>query len=101
MKLMISKSKDGKGYYTKLSNEYNNEKTEMYLSLQLSKNVGDLEYGLYDVDGFFSCYKSKDEVKPKFVVTSATKPTKIEKQNTTDPFDEMGEQVTIDDQFLD
>lgn len=101
MKLMISKNKDGKGYYTKLTNEYNNEKTEMYLSLQLSKNVGDLEYGLYDVDGFFSCYKSKDEVKPKFIITSAKKSTKIEKQNTTDPFDEMGEQVTIDDDLLD
>lgn len=101
MKLMISKSKDGKGYYTKLSNEYNNEKTEMYLSVQLSKNVGELEYGLYEVDGFLSCYKSKDEVKPKFVVTSATKPTKIETKETTDPFDEMGEQIAITDDLLD
>lgn len=101
MKLMISKNKDGKGYYTKLTNEYNNEKTEMYLSLQLSKNVGDLEYGLYEVDGFFSCYKSKDEVKPKFIITSAKKPIKVEQKNTTDPFDEMGEQVSIDDNLLD
>ena len=101
MKLMISKSKDGKGYYTKLTNEYNNEKTEMYLSIQLGKNVGELEYGLYEVDGFLSCYKSKDEVKPKFIITKATKPAKVEKKETNDAYSEMGEQVSIDDQFLD
>lgn len=44
MKIVISKNKDGNGYYTKLTNEYNNQKSEMYLSLQIGKNVGELEY---------------------------------------------------------
>ena len=66
MKLVISKNKDGNGYYTKLSNEYNGKKSEMYLSLQLSKDLGELEYGLYEVEGFLSCYTAKNnEVKPK------------------------------------
>ena len=37
MKMVISKNKDGNGYYTKLSNEYNNQKSEMYMSLQIPK----------------------------------------------------------------
>lgn len=111
MKLVISKNKDNTGYYSKITNEYNNEKTEMYLSIQLGKNVGELEYGMYEVDGFFSCYKGKDgSVKPKLIVTSAKPTTKYEKketpkeevkEETTDPFEEFGEQINIEDNMLD
>lgn len=111
MKLVISKNKDGKGYYTKLVNKYNNEESEMFLSIQLGKNVKELEYGLYEVDGFLSCYNSKDgDVKPKLVITSAKPTTKFEKKeekdineeiHTNDPFEEYGNMVEIDDAFLD
>ena len=117
MKLVISKNKEGNGYYSKIVNEYNNEKSEMYLSIQLGKSVGELEYGLYEVDGFISCYNSKDgSVKPKLVITSAKHTTKYEKKeehnhNTTsntithddlqddDPFEQMS--IEISDDFLD
>lgn len=59
MKIMISKSKDGKGYYTKVQNDFNGKHTEKYLSLQLPKGT-DVEYGLYEVDGFLSTYEKKD-----------------------------------------
>ena len=109
MKLMISKNKDGNGYYSKITNEYNNEKTEMYLSLQIPK-VNDLEYGLYEVDGFISCYKAKDgTVKPKFVVTNAVPTTKYEKKEApkeevkeeSDPFQEFGDEIEVTDNLLD
>ena len=109
MKIMISKNKDGNGYYTKLSNEYNNQKSEMYMSLQIPKG-NDLEYGLYEVDGFLSCFTAKDgTVKPKFVVTNAIPTTKYEKKATPveqpapeeDPFSAFGQQVSIEDNFLD
>lgn len=109
MKLMISKNKDGNGYYSKITNEYNNEKTEMYLSLQIPKG-NDLEYGLYEVDGFISCYKGKDgTIKPKFVVTNAVPTTKYEKKETpkeevkeeSDPFQEFGDEIEVTDNFLD
>ena len=115
MKIVISKNKDGYGYYTKLTNEYNNQKSEMYLSLQIPKG-NDLEYGLYEVDGFLTCYTGKDgQVKPKFVVTNAIPTTKYEKKQEikqeikeeptqeNDPFAEMSKQVELDitDNFLD
>lgn len=108
MKIMISKNKDGNGYYTKLTNEYNNQKSEMYLSLQIPKG-NDLEYGLYEVDGFLSCFTAKDgTVKPKFVVTNAVPTTKYEKKETPveqptpeeDPFSAFGESVEVTDNFL-
>ena len=111
MKIVISKNKDGNGYYTKLSNEYNNQKSEMYLSLQIPKE-NNLEYGLYEVDGFLTCYTGKDgQVKPKFVVTNAIPTTKYEKKQKVeqpieqpieenDPFEEFGESIDIDDNFL-
>ena len=112
MKLVISKNKDSNGYYTKLQNEYMNQKSEMYLSLQIPKG-NDLEYGLYEVDGFLSCYTAKDgQVKPKFVVTNAIPTKKYEDKPKTnseilkdtmegkDPFAEFGEQVSINDNFL-
>ena len=108
MKIMISKNKDGNGYYTKLSNEYNNQKSEMYLSLQIPKG-NDLEYGLYEVDGFLSCFTAKDgTVKPKFVITNAIPTTKYEKKEAPveqptpeeDPFSAFGNYVEVTDNFL-
>lgn len=110
MKLIISKNKEGNGYYTKITNEYMNEKSEMYLSLQLGKNVGELEYGLYEVDGFLSCYKGKDgSVKPKLIITSAKPTAKYEKKDTiktkgvdaSDPFKEFGDEIDIEENMLD
>lgn len=112
MKLVISKNKDNTGYYSKITNEYNNEKTEMYLSIQLGKNVGELEYGMYEVDGFISCYKGKDgSVKPKLIITSAKPTAKYEKKDdtkvytkdveTNDVFEDFGEQISIEDNMLD
>ena len=69
MKIMISKSKDGKGYYTKVQNDFNGKHTEKYLSLQLPKGT-DVEYGLYEVDGFLSTYEKKDgTTECKLVIT--------------------------------
>lgn len=107
MKIVISKNKEGNGYYTKLSNEFNNQKSEMYLSLQIPKG-NDLEYGLYEVDGFLSCFTAKDgTVKPKFVITNAVPTTKYEKKETPveapteeDPFTAFGREVEIEDNFL-
>ena len=113
MKIVISKNKDGNGYYTKLTNEYNNQKSEMYLSLQIPKG-NDLEYGLYEVDGFLSCFTAKDgTVKPKFIITNAIPTTKYEKKQEVkqeqkeepkqenNPFAEFGECIEITDNFLD
>lgn len=113
MKIVISKNKDGNGYYTKLTNEYNNQKSEMYLSLQIPRG-NDLEYGLYEVDGFLTCYTGKDgQVKPKFVVTNAIPTTKYEKKQEikqepkeeptqeNDPFTDFGESIDITDNMLD
>ena len=109
MKLMISKSKDGNSYYSKITNEYNNQKTEMFLSLQLSKSIGELEYGLYNVDGFMSCYKAKDgTIKPKLIITSATPVTKKQNKNTVyakdidsnSVFEEFAKEIEIEDNML-
>lgn len=110
MKLVISKNQQGNGYYSKITNEYNNEKTEMYLSIQLGKNIDSLEYGLYEVDGFISCYKGKDgSVKPKLIITSVKPTTKYEKKDTiktkevdaSDPFQEFGDEIEVTDNLLD
>lgn len=105
MKLVISKNKDNTGYYSKIKNEYNNEKTEMYLSIQLGKNIGELEYGMYDIDGFMSCYKAKDgSVKPKLIITSAvpiSNPTKKQETKAPNPFEEFGNEIDINDNMLD
>ena len=110
MKLIISKNKDNTGYYSKITNEYNNEKTEMYLSIQLGKNVGELEYGMYEVDGFISCYKGKDgSVKPKLIITSAKPTTKYEKKDTiktkevetNDIFQDFGDSIEVTENLLD
>ena len=104
MKLMISKSKDGKSYYSKIQNDYMGKHTEKYLNLQIPKE-NNLEYGLYEVDGFISCYEKKDgTVEFKLVVTNAVPTTKYEKkkvkEETTDPFTEFGEEIDIEDNML-
>ena len=105
MKLMISKSKDGNSYYSKIQNDFNGKHTEKFLSLQIPKQ-NNLEYGLYDVDGFISCYEKKDGTTEfKFVVTNAVLVTKkqTKKETQSDPFTEMQRQVELDitDNFLD
>ena len=105
MKLVISKNKEGNGYYTKLSNEYNGQKSEMYLSLQLGKGLGELEYGLYEIDGFMSCYTAKDGVKPKMIITKATKVEKkaklvVDEKVENDPYAEFGEELELTDADL-
>ena len=104
MKITISKSKDGKGYYTKLKNKYNNEEYSMYLSVQLKQGLS-LEYGTYDVDCFLSCYKSKDgSIKPKLVVTGLKQETGQEQQKSgqeqqeqTDIYAQFGTTITAEE----
>lgn len=94
MKITISKSKDGKGYYTKLKNKYNNEEYSMYLSVQLKQGLS-LEYGTYDVDCFLSCYKSKDgSIKPKLVITGLKEDVK---QEQTDIYAQFGTTITAEE----
>ena len=94
MKITISKSKDGKGYYTKLKNKYNNEEYSMYLSVQLKQGLS-LEYGTYDVDCFLSCYKSKDgSIKPKLVITGLKEEVK---QEQTDIYAQFGTTITAEE----
>ena len=89
MKLVISKNKEGNGYYSKIQNDYNGKHTEKYLNIQLPKDT-ELEYGLYEVDGFLSTYEKKDgSVELKFVLTSATK---IEKKEDN-PYKDMSVKV--------
>lgn len=96
MKITISKSKDGKGYYTKLKNKYNNEEYSMYLSVQLKQGLS-LDYGTYDVECFLSCYKSKDgSIKPKLVVTGLKEKVKQEQQEQTDIYSQFGTTVTTE-----
>ena len=111
MKLAISKSKDNSSYYTTLKNNYNNEELKTYMTVQLAKNLN-VDYGVYDVDCFLSCYKTKNgEVKPKIVVTEikGREPIKDKTQSEIlkdvmtddDPFTTYGEQIEIGDDFLD
>ena len=100
MKISISKSKDNKGYYTTLKNKYNNEEFKTYMTVQLKKELGDIDYGVYDVDCFLSCYKTQNgEVKPKLVVTEIKGKPAIETKEESDPFkdySDFGEQIQID-----
>lgn len=98
MKITISKSKDGKGYYTKLKNKYNNEEYSMYLSIQLKQGLNlEKDYGTYDVDCFLSCYKSKDgSIKPKLVVTGLKQEVKQEQQEQTDIYTQFGSTITAE-----
>lgn len=90
MKLVISKSRDGKGYYTKVQNDFNGVHTEKYLSLQIPRGT-ELEYGLYDVDGFLSTYQKKDgTVEFKLVVTDVTQ---VKQFKETEPFKAFGDNI--------
>ena len=95
MKLVISKNKEGNGYYSKIKNDYNGKHTEKYLSIQVPKDT-ELEYGLYEVDGFLSTYEKKDgSVELKFVLTSAIK---IEKEENN-PYKDMSVKVEASQQI--
>lgn len=99
MKLMISKNKDGNGYYSKIQNDYNGKHTEKYLNLQLPKDT-ELEYGLYEVDGFLSTYEKKDgTVEFKFVLTEANKIEKQESKQEENPYKDMSIKVEQEQQF--
>ena len=90
MKLMISQNKDGKGYYSKITNDFNGKHIEKYLSIQ---SKVDLDYGLYDVDGFLSVYERKDGTPEfKFIVLKADKIGKQPKKETN-PFEEFGNNI--------
>lgn len=97
MKLMISKSKDGNGYYTKLKNDYNGKHIEKYLTLQIPKGT-ELEYGLYETEGFLSPYQKKDgSVEFKLVVTSVFPVSKDTKKlgDNIKTQSKIGEQIEI------
>ena len=101
MKIVISKSRDGNGYYTKVQNDYNGKHTEKYLSLQLPKGT-DVEYGLYDIDGFLSTYEKKDgNVEFKLVITDLTQIQQFkEPQNTSNnPFKNFGDSIKTESQI--
>ena len=101
MKISISKGKDNKGYYTTIKNKYNNEEMKMYMTVQLKQGLGDIDYGVYDVNCFLSCYKTQSgEVKPKLVVTEIKgKPATI-KESNEDIFADFGNEIEIDDNML-
>ena len=100
MKISISKGKDNKGYYTTLKNKYNNEEMKMYMTVQLKQGLGELDYGVYDVDCFLSCYKTQSgEVKPKLVVTEIKGKPATTKESNEDIFESFGNEVVIDDNF--
>ena len=111
MKIMISKNKDGNGYYTKIQNDYNGKHTEKYLTLQLPRDT-DLEYGLYDVDGFLSTYEKRDgTVEFKLVITDvqllrdfskaeSNNETKKENILNTKTESDWGKQIEIDSSDL-
>ena len=95
MKLVISRNKEGNGYYSKIQNDYNGKHTEKYLSIQVPKDT-ELEYGLYEVDGFLSTYEKKDgAVELKFVLTDANR---IEKKEEN-PYKDMSVKTEQQQQF--
>lgn len=97
MKISISKGKDNKGYYTTIKNKYNNEEMKMYMTVQLKQGLGELDYGVYDVNCFLSCYKTQSgEVKPKLVVTGIKGKPATTKESNEDIFESFGEQIQID-----
>lgn len=110
MKIVISKNREGNGYYTKIQNDYNGKHTEKYLSIQVPKGT-ELGYGLYEVDGFLSTYEKKDgNIEFKLVVTDATlvKEFKEVEKTTNNPFSDFrsntdfdtGHQIQIDESDL-
>lgn len=110
MRITISKSRNGNSYYTTLKNNYNGVESKMYMSVQLPRDMK-LEYGTYDVNCFLSCYKSNNgDVKPKLVVTSLKDKNltsneqvgvQVNEQVNNDPYAEFGEDINLDDNWLD
>lgn len=101
MKLVISKSREGNGYYTKVQNDYNGKHTEKYLSLQLPKGT-DVDYGIYDVDGFLSTYEKKDgNVEFKLVITDLTQIQQFKEVEKTfnNPFKDFGDSIKTESQL--
>lgn len=110
MKITVSRNNNG-SYYTILKNNYNGVESKMYMSVQLPRDM-ELEYGIYDVNCFLSCYTGNDGVvRPKIVVTGLKdnnsgqkrkSPEKTEKKEEVDPFAEFGEKLDlVDDDWLD
>ena len=97
MKINISKGKDNKSYYTTIKNKYNNEEMKMYMTVQLKQGL-EVDYGVYDVNCFLSCYKTQNgEIKPKLVVTEIKgKPATTKEENSNDPFELFGNEIEID-----
>lgn len=101
MKLVISKSRDGNGYYTKIQNDYNGKHTEKCLSLQLPRGT-DVEYGLYDIDGFLSTYEKKDgTIEFKLVITDLTQIQQFKEVEKTsnNPFKDFGDNIKTESQI--
>lgn len=100
MKISISKNKKGTGYYTTIKNKYNNEEMKMYMTVQLKQGLGDIDYGVYDVDCFLSCYKTQSgEIKPKLVVTEIKGKPATTKESNENIFVDFGNGIVIDDNF--
>ena len=97
MKISISKNKEGTGYYTTLKNNYKNENLKMYMTVQLKQGL-EVDYGVYDVNCFLSCYKTQSgEIKPKLVITEIKgKPATTKEETTNDPFELFGNEIEID-----
>ena len=98
MKINISKNKENRGYYTTIKNKYKNEEMKMYMTVQLKQGLGDIDYGVYDVNCFLSCYKTQNgEIKPKLVVTEIKgKPAITQEETENDPFELFGKEIEID-----
>ena len=103
MRLWINKSEYG--YSTYIKNEYNGKKITMFMDVQFINGTEPDETIYANVtDCFFSCYESKDGVKPKLVIKEYER---IEKNDSdeidvTDEFlNEDDDVVNIDDNFLD
>ena len=109
MKLWIIKNEfNGRNSYsTNAKNKNDNINT--FIDLQFKReNEPEANCEILVKDAFFSCYNSKDGIKPKLIVMEYevlrlseydTKPKTQEKQE--DPFKEFGDTVEVDDTFLD
>lgn len=108
MKIWINKGQYG--FSTLLKNEYNGEKTTMFMDVQFSKGIEPQDTIYANItDSFLSCYKTRnEEVKPKLVVMNyemidtKDKTESKEGQNKTEfNLDDILGVTEIDDNFLD
>ena len=115
MRITISKSRNGNGYYTALKNNYKGVESKMYMPVQLPREM-ELEFGTYDFICFLSCYTGNDGiVRPKIVLTSLKEKniyttgqqnsgqvsTQVTEQVNNDPYAEFGKEINLDDNWLD